>query len=345
MLTNDVFSKIEAYSYDYEYLLQKYDLVNRRKNGEFDQVWLYTIDPVQTFETTMVGNKPYWINGSPIIKDCDNFVLANVSISRRDANLHALGHGVEGIMSMAFNGTYFSYNKNYNDTTESKYQNLNLWEKFSMADYESKGQNAGVGNVHFPFNGVKDYDYNNTNKVYSYWKNWLNYPDLNGEKALYDSSAFIEWEGNKLLSGDQNRDNDRLYMRFWFYLFPHVEGVTEDGYLNNWWKYFCTLDYVDKVECIDYSKEYNEVDEIVDLRFKSTSYFGKEKIVNLNNSDIANFKVSNEKIIEYDESGKVLIKNEGTAQLYCYRDGKFDAYDIVVTKGKIKFNVYVTKHE
>lgn len=193
LITNDVFSKIDAYSFDYEYLIEKFDLIDRRNNGEFDQVWIYSIDPIQTFETTMVGSKPYWINGTPITKDCDNFVLANISISRRDANLHALGHGVEGIMSMAFNNTYFRYNKSYNDYNNEEYQKLNLWEKFSMADYESSGQNAGVGNVHFPFNGEYDYDYENTNKVYSYWENWLNYPDLTGDKKLYDSSAFLEW--------------------------------------------------------------------------------------------------------------------------------------------------------
>ena len=62
------------------------------------------------------------------------------------------------------------------------YEALSYWEKFTLIDNCSQGHNSGVGNVHFPFNGVSDYDYSNDNKVYSYLENWLHYPYLKGTK-------------------------------------------------------------------------------------------------------------------------------------------------------------------
>ena len=56
-------------------------------------------------------------------------------------------------------------------------------------------------------------------------------------------------ENAKLLkNSEENQDPDRLYIRFWMYLFPHIKGYTEDGFLNNWWGYFTNLDYVIKID-------------------------------------------------------------------------------------------------
>ena len=52
----------------------------------------------------MVGSDAFWINGTPLQKKCKNFMITAFSISRRDANLHALGHGFENIMNFAFKG-------------------------------------------------------------------------------------------------------------------------------------------------------------------------------------------------------------------------------------------------
>lgn len=331
LITNKAFSMVPAYSFDYEYLIEKFDLVNRRNAGEFDQVWINSIDPVQTFETMMVGKAPYWINGTPLKKDCNNFIIANISISRRDANLHALGHGVEGIMSQAFNGTTFSYNKTFDDSTEEKFKALNLWEQFSMTSSESSGNNSGIGNVHWPYNAEKDYDYTNTKKVYSYWKNWLNYPNLSGEKVLSDKSAWIEWEGNTSLGADQNKDPDRLYMRLWFYLFPHISGVTEDGHLNNWWKYFITLDYADTVKCKFDNKKYTNVAKEFSDTFFSVEYSsGAQKDIPLQ-ANFAKILIQDTNVLKLNENGKLEVVSTGTTLLTCYVDGKFAQYTVDVS--------------
>jgi len=90
----------------------------------FDHVWILGIDPISTYETMMVGSNPFWINGNPINKNCKNFMIAAISISRRDSNLHALGHSFENILSFAFKGTRFSYNIEYSDYTKEEYNKL-----------------------------------------------------------------------------------------------------------------------------------------------------------------------------------------------------------------------------
>lgn len=345
LIKNNAFSMVPAYSFDYEYLIKKFDLINRRNAGEFDQVWINSIDPVQTFETMMVGKAPYWINGNPLKKDCNNFMIANISISRRDANLHALGHGVEGIMSKAFNGTIFRYNKTYDDSTEEKFKTLNLWEQFSMTSSESSGNNSGIGNVHWPYNAEKDYDYTNTRKVYSYWKNWLNYPDLSGKKVLSSKSDWLEWKENKSLGADQNKDPDRLYMRLWFYLFPHIEGVTEDGHLNNWWKYFVTLDYAESVSCKFDSKEYKNITkEISDIFFSVKYVSGAQKDIPLQ-ADFAKISVQDTNILKLNKNGKLEVISTGTTLLTCFVDGKFAKFTVDILGETGKYDVSFEKYE
>lgn len=94
--------RIGQYKYDYEYLMQKFDLVERRNNDEFDQVWLVGADPLNPYETVMVGENPYWVNGPGLQKDCDNFIIMTLYISRRDANFECFGHMAENVMRKVF---------------------------------------------------------------------------------------------------------------------------------------------------------------------------------------------------------------------------------------------------
>ena len=80
--------------------------------------------------------------------------------------------------------------------------------------------------------GRPDYDWGNTNFVYSTCDDWSNYPDMHSEPSLVNCT---KW-GN----GDI-----RLHHKWWFSHFPHVTGVNaKTGMYNNWWIYF-TLDYLD----------------------------------------------------------------------------------------------------
>lgn len=332
----DTRNKPVDYTFDYGYIINKFDLVNRKNNDEFDQVWLNTIDPAATFETMMVGRNAYWINGNPINYDCDNFMIANLSISRRDANLHAYGHSSEFILNNVFNRDNWAYGKTYYDDTIDNYNQLNLWQKFSMPDIESTGENAGVGNVHYPYNGRNDYDYTNSNYTYTYWRNWLNYPDLSGEKVLDNYNAWMDFEVNKALDDTEEKDPDRLYMRFWYYLMPHIEGRTADGFYNNWWKYIISMDYVTEIE-------QNEKDNTINVNIGSevkldcNLKYVSGKTVNLSEISLDNNIHISGDTLEF-ENGKLVAKKIGNSILTICYDGVCVDYNVVTKKASL-FNI------
>jgi len=319
LIKDPKYQEIDSFQFDYNYIVQKYKLDKLRKNNIFDQVWIYGIDPLSTYETMMIGSNPFWINGQPLKKDCKNFMVLAVSISRRDANLHALGHSFENIFSFAFNGKSHSYDKKYDDTTQEKYDKLNYWEKFSLIDKNSKGGNAGVGNIHFPFNGETDYDYSNEKEVYSNWEYWENYPNIKGEKKKYNKDAWMNFKGNEIITNDTNscHDPDRLYIRFWMYLLPHIDGYTETGQLNNWWDYITNCDYVSSIKSenkIISGSIGEEVHITYQVFYKSGSVETIKNIKSGNNIKIKGDCVS-------FENNKLIGSKKGTCSVIIYRDG------------------------
>ena len=337
-----------SYTFDYDYIIEKYDLINRRNNGEFDQVWLLTIDPTLTYETIMIGNNPYWINAPGYKADCQNFQMANISISRRDANLHALAHGVEGIMTAAFHDSYYVYGDytglgtyKYYKTSYSSYKKdsitissfadykaLNLWEKFSLGTYSNTANYGSIGNVHFPYNGASDYDYSNTTKVYTNWRDWLNYPNIDGNFVLDNNNAWLTNAGNNLLGSGENKDPDRLYTRFWFYLMPHITGYTEDGYLNNWWKYYHSLDFITTI------KENNSTN--ITTKLGDFVFINCSLIYNSENTDTLsyikegnNIQMSNENVLGF-KNGYADAKAVGKSDVTLNYDGQSLTYNVTV---------------
>ena len=328
LINDPKYQEIDTFQFDYNYIVKKYKLDKLRKNNVFDQVWIYGIDPLSTYETIMVGSNPYWINGEPLKKDCKNFMVVSVAFSRRDANLHALGHSFEDIFSYAFTGEMYDPDKIYDDTTQGKYDKLNYWEKFSLINKNSKGENAGVGNIHFPFNGETDYDYYNENKVYSNWEYWENYPNIKGEKKKYNNDEWMSFKGNEIIINDANscQDPDRLYIRFWMYLIPHIDGYTETGQLNNWWDYVTNCDYVVSV------KSENEVirgtiGEEVKIAYKVFYKSGSVETIRNINSD-NNIKINGD-CISY-ENIKLIGSKKGACSLIIYRDGNSEEFEIII---------------
>ena len=136
---SSLYSEIGNFNFDYEYLIDKYSLDNLRKRNLFDHVWIFGIDPLSMFETMMVGSNEFWINGHPINRDCQNFMIASFSYSRRDSNLHRLSHSFENLINYAHKGTYFTKNKEEDDYNQENYDKLSYWEKFTLIDKVSKG--------------------------------------------------------------------------------------------------------------------------------------------------------------------------------------------------------------
>ncbi len=338
------------YSFDYDYIIDKYDLINKRNNHEFDAVWLLTIDPASTYETMMVGRSAFYFNSNAYIADCDNFQLNNISISRRDSNIHAFSHGYEGLMRAVFNryeesfldyskkNSYPYYYVDYNSYDKNKvtienekdFNNLNYWEKFVLNTYTNTGNYASVGNVHFPFNGEKDYDYSNKKKVLSNWEEWNHYPNVKWNFKSSDNSVWINHHINKLLTDKDEKDPDRLYIRFWLYMMPHIPGYTKDGYINNWWKYYYSLDFVERL--IDDKNENITVklNNPVRINLRKIFHSGKEEMVTkIPKGD--NIIIDNRNIVDYRD-GYLYGINVGEAFITLNYDGHSYNYNIKVKK-------------
>jgi hypothetical protein len=309
------------YGFDYDYIINKFNLIERRNKKEFDQVWLVTISPVNTYGSLMVGRSSYFINSPSYIRECDNFPIMNVSIERRDANLECFGNMTESILNKVFNSSLYSGYPNANQSL-LKYEDLNLWEKFTLnsSTFKDKLNFYGVGNMHFPPNGLKDYDWSNENKVLSTWKDWRdNYPVLTGQTTPTNCNT---WKVG-------NMDICRAHHRWWFSLLPHVKGVTSDGFSNNWWDYIVTLDYANNVvpEKNIINVKPNEI--LPNISFNVTYNSGITKSVVIKNP-VQNFSISDKSIITF-KNGKLKALKNGVSILKYYVDGKCGSITVNVS--------------
>lgn len=320
---NKYVKKIGEYQYDYEYLLSKFDLVERRNNDEFDQVWLVGADPINPYETVMVGNNAYWVNGPGIEKDCQNFVIMTLYVSRRDANFECFGHMAENVMRKVFGRSYDSYEKNQIEIlSQSDLENLNLWERFCLTTFSTNGTYASVGNIHFAPNSEDDYDWLNKNYVESDWIDWRdNYPNLTGETI---KTNYTTW-----CPSGKKYEACRLHHRWWFSLFPHVAGRTYDGYSNSWWDYLFTLDYAVSIEATN-NIQLEEDEELEKFYFKVTYNSGKTEKINLDylmdtltieDTDVVTLK-----------KGKLIAKEEGETTITVAIDGIVERVGVTVVE-------------
>ena len=229
-----------GFTFDYQWMLEKHNIIERRNNDEFDMILIVNQDPVYGFEACMLGRNAYWINGDPIEADCPLTAILNVSVSRRDANYECHGHMMENIMSHVFHGDTILSGYEKGEFNGQDPEKMSVWNRFVLADRNFDGL-AACGNVHFSPNSVADYDWRNETLVESNWRDWLeNYPDFKGIHEPTNLRAYIPL-------GIGEKDACRLHHRWWFLCMPHVAGVNEDGYSHSWWDYYVKLDYVTEI--------------------------------------------------------------------------------------------------
>lgn len=202
--------------FDYNAMIDYYNLDTKRNNGKIDEVWVYSFPFSGMYESQLVGPGAFWWNSPPLEHPGLEKLLSvmgwNYERGVAEA-LHSFGHRVESAMRHIY-GRWDVHNPNPNN-----------WELFTTIDKDKPGK-AQVGNIHFPPNGLHDYDYGDKRYVVTYADNWKRYPILLNQKRTVNCQ---EW-------GCSQRD----YMRWWFNHLPRYKGVT-DGILNNWWYY--AIDY------------------------------------------------------------------------------------------------------
>lgn len=322
-------TKIPSYKFDYDWLINTMDLVNRKNNGEFDQVWLVAIDPNQTYETMMVGRTAYWINGTPYTRNCDNFMIASVSTARRDAQFHAMAHAQENIMKGVYGLRYDPYTSDsINISTAADYMNLNPWERFMLNDYANMGNLNGVGTVHHPFNGSYGYDYSNTTNVRTTYPEWRDksLEEMTGADTIANNSAWMS-EPYAIPGFNESGKDDRFYTRFWFYMMPHLDGFTSDGYLRNWWKYYYSMDYVTSITASRTSFVV-DTNETLALDYTLNFVSGKNQTGRIT-SDDTNISISNPNVLRF-KNGALKSNDYGNTTVTLYRDGKSITFTVTV---------------
>ncbi len=203
---------------DYNQLLAYYDFCDESNSGSLDEIWLMGFPWAGYYESELAGQNAFWYNAPPLNEgnSCVGLLPIMGFNYERDwpEALHSYGHRVESTMSQLFGGWTY-------DGTPA-----NLWELFASINIYNIGASY-AGNIHFPPNGVSDYDYGNTTLVNNYAENFNYYPYLYHLSKVIDCS---EWECN-----------EGGYMSWWFRHVPHAKGRGTDGVLFSWWPYI--IDY------------------------------------------------------------------------------------------------------
>ncbi|SDI92536.1 protein of unknown function [Lachnospiraceae bacterium G41] len=265
-----------AWDLDYDYYIDKLNLVKRKNNKEFDMVIMFGIDPLSPCETCMVGSSPSWVNGLCFERDCDNFVIVTPTFSRKDGSIENVGHLAEHMLGY----TYGMIDYEPRHTIDgSNYMALNDWQKFSLCELlgTSNSKVYGYGMVHYSPNSENDYDWINYTNEVKYYKDWKN-----GKNAqiftpdVYQNDPFYSKYGDPTVN----------HHRWWFYNMPYEDGRDKDGYYNNWWRYIFNPNYVTGIEA-------------------DTSYPSGEIKLNVGDSTAVKFKVEDQAYKSFTSDTKV----------------------------------------
>jgi hypothetical protein len=205
---------------NYQAILTGLNVLPRISNREIDEVWLMGFPQAGFYESTMCGLGAFWCNSQPQTWSAScrrRFIVMGFSSERGSGEmLHSFGHRAESILTQTFS------------KTQGK---ANLFAQFTLYDKVAPGK-AQLGNIHFPPNADKDYDYNNPRKVPSNCYDWDNFPAF--KKDIRQVNA-DEWG-----KGDM-----RSLHKWWLKHLPKVAGRTS-GVANNWWQYIMDPNLVNR---------------------------------------------------------------------------------------------------
>ncbi|RMG42396.1 MAG: hypothetical protein D6718_13925 [Acidobacteria bacterium] len=206
--------------FDYARFVADAALAKRVERGSIDEVFVYGAPYFEMWESTMAGDGGYWCNSPPVegVPSERLFVIMGWNYERGVAEaLHSWGHRAESVLDHA-----------YGPRTPDR---STTWSAFCLIDAKAPGQGS-IGDVHFPVNGLADYDYCNPRNVSSDADCWYAYPDLACPRrpvGCDDWSPFRE-------------DPHREYLEWWYDHMPHVAGAGADRFLANWWRYLIDVE-------------------------------------------------------------------------------------------------------
>jgi len=219
--------KQDGASFDYKAFVEFFGFDKKRDAGKINEVWVWSFPCGGMWESNMVGKDAFWINSDPTqgVNCKEQLSIMGLNYERDLAcALESYGHRFESTMMKVYG--WWNYDKKANK------EELTNWEKYTAYTKTYNKFNTGmshVGNIHFPPNGEKDYDWTNHSKAMSYADTWADYPNIKDENARQMDCS--EWGCTHL-----------GYMKWWFSHIPHFAGINPaDKKLNNWWRY--VVDY------------------------------------------------------------------------------------------------------
>ncbi len=214
---------------NYNAIINRFNILQCIADRTYDEVWITGFPYAGLYESTMGGAGAFWCNG-PVIPNtatCPRrFIVMGFNYERGVGEmLHSYNHRAESVLAQAFKSLDFlmwTYKPGRTPATLDPARKLNFFQRFILFDQVAPGK-AAVGSVHYPPNGVKDYDLGNPNHVQSECYDWLQFPNFKGDVRNISST---EWGG-----GDE-----RSYQQWWLKHLPKVAG-RQNGIHNNWWQY------------------------------------------------------------------------------------------------------------
>lgn len=222
---------------NYEKIFRDFNICDKVRNNNIAEVWLWGGPWFGFWESALTGKDAFWFSSSPYKNiDCGKLVpVMGFSYERGGPMLENFSHRVEATMTYVFGSWgWFGYWPSPPYVT-----NLNHdWDKFTLVKALSSYDFSGCGNVHYPPNGTRDYDWYNRDYVLSDCDDWYHYPHLTGEKRLINCN---EWGCSNCEQPYPNCPEGAKYHKWWLRHLPKAEGKT-NGKWNNWWKYIIDLE-------------------------------------------------------------------------------------------------------
>jgi hypothetical protein len=220
MLLDVLDGKVPGYGerFDYQNLMNEYEIPLRIASREIDEVWLMGHPRSGFHEAVMGGPNPIWLTG-PAIKNTESalrrFVVMGFDYSQDlGAMLEAYIHRAEAVMTMV----YAKHPPKYNE-----------WANYTAIE-KTHPNKAGVGTAHFAPNSLFDYDWKNNRYVLSNCDDWENYPNLKGTVKTVNHT---EWGYGSRIA----------HHEWWMNHLPHGVDKTH-GVYNNWWHYIQSPDWI-----------------------------------------------------------------------------------------------------
>lgn len=197
----------------------QFNICDKVNNGEVDEVWIYNGPYFGFYESTLVGPGAYWYNSPPVPgpHECERLIPIMGPSPERDIDsaVHNFGHRTEATMRQVY-GSWQQDRTSHN------------WERFALVDSLSPNYfYSGCGNIHYPPNGINDYDYQNTLTGSTNCDDFTNYPNLGDPVDTVESVTCAEWGCTHI-----------NYLGYWFGHLPSNSSCAYDVLVNDWWRYF-----------------------------------------------------------------------------------------------------------